>query len=49
MKEQLIRIYNTLSLISTKGEDTVTMAQCLIAINQLIEEMNEDKQKQEEE
>jgi hypothetical protein len=33
MKEQLMRIYNTLSLISTKGDDTVAMAQCLIAIN----------------
>ena len=32
MKEQLTRIYNTLGLIQTKGEDTIYMAQSLIAL-----------------
>lgn len=29
--ESLSRIYNTLLLINTKGEDTLTMAECLKA------------------
>lgn len=36
-QEQLTRIYNTLMLISTKGEDTLIMADCLRAIQQLAE------------
>lgn len=36
-QEQLTRIYNTLMLISTKGEDTLIMADCLRAIQQLTE------------
>lgn len=38
MKEQLdqiARIFNTLSTISTKGEDTLVMADCLRAIQQV--------------
>lgn len=38
MKEQLdqiARIFNTLSTISTKGEDTLIMADCLRAIQQV--------------
>lgn len=27
--DQLIRVYNTLLTVSTKGEDTVIMGQCL--------------------
>lgn len=30
--DQLIRVYNTLLGISTKGEDTVMMGQCLSAM-----------------
>lgn len=37
-QEQLTRIYNTLMLISTKGEDTLIMADCLRAIEQLMQE-----------
>ena len=33
--EQLTRIYNTLMLISTKGEDTLVMADCLNALKAL--------------
>lgn len=36
--EQLIKIYNTLTTISTKGEDTLIMADCLRAFRHSIEE-----------
>jgi hypothetical protein len=29
MKEQIVNIFNALLTISTKGEDTITMAKCL--------------------
>lgn len=32
--EQLVRIYNTLTTISTKGEDTVVMATCLTSFKE---------------
>lgn len=34
--EILSRIYNTLCLINTKGEDTIVMAECLIALKNLV-------------
>ena len=34
--EQLFRIYNTLLLINTKGEDTMIMGDCLKAIKSFI-------------
>lgn len=36
---QLGKIYNTLTLISTKGEDTITMAECLKALKSLYSEL----------
>lgn len=39
-KEQttiLSQIYNTLLLISTKGEDTLVMAECLKALQSVVE------------
>ena len=33
---QLTRIYNTMLEISTKGEDTMVMADCLRALEQVI-------------
>ena len=45
--DNLIRIYNTLGMISTKGEDTVLMAQCLIALKQYIEEQESNTSKEE--
>lgn len=36
---QLERIYNTLKMISTKGEDTLVMADCLRAIESLAQEI----------
>ena len=41
---QLIKIYNTLTTISTKGEDTLTMADCLRALRQYIMENQEEKE-----
>lgn len=37
--EQLIKIYNTLTTISTKGEDTLVMADCLRAFRYSISEL----------
>lgn len=34
--EILSRIYNTLLLVNTKGEDTLTMADCLNALRNFI-------------
>ena len=44
--EILSRIYNTLLLINTKGEDTLTMAECLNAMRSFIlnEKQNLEKQ-----
>ena len=42
LQEQLIqlsRIYNTLLTIETKGENTLTMAECIRALQQLIQEI----------
>lgn len=47
--EMLSRIYNTLLTVSTKGEDTVTMGECLKALRQFIlsEKENIDSNKEE--
>lgn len=37
---QLLKIFNTFQLVSTKGEDTIIMAQCLTAMKNLLEEIN---------
>ena len=44
---QLIRIYNTLTTVSTKGEDTWIMADCLRAFKQSIEELQRVSQQEE--
>lgn len=46
--DNLIRIYNTLGMVSTKGEDTVLMAQCLMALKQYIEEQESNNTQKEE-
>jgi hypothetical protein len=35
----LTRIFNTLGVINTKGEDTLNMAECLIALRNLLMEI----------
>lgn len=36
MKENLTRLYNTMSMIETKGENTKMMGDCLRFVEQLI-------------
>ena len=42
--EQLSRIYNTLLEISTKGEDTLVMADCLRAFQQVVNQVIQHNQ-----
>ena len=37
--EQLTRIYNTMLEVRTKGEDTLIMADCLRALEQVIQQV----------
>lgn len=39
---QLVRIYNTLTTISTKGEDTLAMADCLNVFRPLLLELQQE-------
>lgn len=38
LSEDLIRLYNTLALIETKGENTILMAQCMAFTKQMASE-----------
>jgi hypothetical protein len=40
--EQLIKIYNTLLMVTTKGEDTVIMGQCLQAFHQTLSDLQKN-------
>ena len=40
--EQLAKIYNTLLMVSTRGEDTVVMGQCLAAMREILMQMQEN-------
>jgi hypothetical protein len=40
--EQLVKIYNTLALVSTKGEDTIVMGQCLNALKEILIDMQKN-------
>lgn len=40
-RDILIQIYNALGTISTKGQDTITMAECLKAMIELINQKEE--------
>lgn len=42
LKEQLFQIYNALMSISTKGEDSIIMVQCLQALSYLINNYSND-------
>lgn len=44
---QFVRIYNTLCTISTKGEDTLVMGECLRAMQALAQELSASMQKTE--
>ena len=46
MKEDmqfLAQLYNTLKLISTRGDDTVLMGQCLVALEQFIQQKEKEE------
>lgn len=42
MLQKLINIYNTLSLVETKGQNTIYMAASLSTLRELIEELQAD-------
>ena len=42
--EQLTRIYNTMLNIGTKGEDTLVMADCLRALEQVVRQVSQQQQ-----
>ena len=42
--EQLTRIYNTMLEIRTKGEDTLVMADCLRALEQVVTQIVQSAQ-----
>lgn len=37
--ETLVKVYNSLLLVSTKGEDTIIMGNCLSTMRAVLEEM----------
>lgn len=43
MSDDLIKLYNTLKLVETRGDSTVTMADCLRFLEQLIKRSKEKK------
>jgi hypothetical protein len=49
MKEKLTRLQNALCTINTKGQDTITMADCLKFISQMMNETEEGKESKDEE
>lgn len=38
LSDKLVKLYNTLGLIETKGENTKTMAQCLLYLEGIVAE-----------
>lgn len=40
---QLVRIFNTLKLVNTCGEDTIIMAQCLTSFKELLEDIQKNQ------
>lgn len=44
MTDDLVKLYNTLKLVETRGDSTVTMADCLRFLEQLIERSKEQNE-----
>ena len=44
MFNELVKLYNTLMLVETKGESTKIMGQCLTYLNQLISKSNNENE-----
>lgn len=40
MKENLIKLLNTMAMVETRGENTKIMAQCLQYVENLVQELN---------
>lgn len=49
MKEKLINLHNALATIETKGQHTLTMADCLKFVGQLIAEIEKSENESVEE
>ena len=47
-KEMLIRIYNTMLLIETRGDSTLMMADCLRGLQAIINAPEEEKKEEKE-
>ena len=45
MDQKLQKLYNTLLLIETKGENTKIMSQCLCYLEQLVKEVMDEQAK----
>ena len=45
MKDKLTRIFNTLKLVETHGDSTVTMADCLRALAEIINNLPDEESK----
>lgn len=43
MKENLVKLYNTLSMIETRGESTKIMGECLRFVEELIKKEQESE------
>ena len=41
VRNQLMKLYNTMGLIHTSGEDTLVMAECLVVLKNIIIENQE--------
>ena len=46
MLQKLIQIHNNLAQISVQGEDTIRMAEALVGLRQLINELKTTEQKE---
>lgn len=48
MIKQIVNIHNTLCEVKTSGEDTIKMAQCLLALRQLAQELQQKEEEEED-
>ena len=48
MLDQIVRIHNMLCEVKTSGEDTIKMAQCLLALRQLAQELQQKEEVKED-
>lgn len=46
MLEQIVKIHNTLCEINTSGDDTIKMAQCLLTLRQLAQDLSKKEEEE---